>query len=548
MSKTDAFADVSPKEALPEISIDETPAFTVDRYGVVFHYVYRDRRALSASDGVLDSIEHDILAYAYRKQRPFYSATIDVPRGLDRLQILFPRTVRYVAEGSKCRAETPVEALTGDEGRERSFGVCAFRTVFSDRRAVLHLGLTPLKLADGSVDPASTLNEYDLVKLLKLWEGGEGVSEGEPLAMKRQLRVMVDDGEGIVTLDELAQRIVASHGHLDPRSGAPQLRAGTIQLRLGEERWGSIYERLLPIRRGGLEADVGFSEKSMPEATWNDLMALQAVLCGLLHGDMVDDAEMRDSFMLPMNLAADALLAVNKGTMLMVSDECRLGETLGSIVGVNPFLSIPHAALIYNEETLREPLVAVREMNEERDDEVVLSSFESGLSRALQVQYLPNVFHYSRERTLFDHGNDSRRIGALLNEARERLDVVRNHLRTQGKGKERTLTLFLELFVLILTLIQVLGNYEQLYHLATEHLLGFWTCAMVTVVAPFPIYLIANRRGTPMKPQQRLFVIVVTAILFWVSLYWWLIYLAPEPPEGHRPHENVPAAADPQAF
>lgn len=545
MSAADDRSDLPPKARLPEVAILESPAFTVDRYGIVFHYVYRDRRTLSASDGVLDSIEHDILAYAYRKQRPFYSATIDVPRGLDRLQILFPRIVQYVAEGSKCRAETPVEALTGDDSRERSFSVCAFRTVFSDRRAVLHLGLTPLKRADGSVDPASTLNEYDLVKLLKLWEGGEGVSESEPLAMKRQLRVLVDDGEGIVTLDELAHRIVSSHGHLDPRADAPQLRAGTIQLRLGSERWTGIYERLLPIRRGGLDADVGFSEKNMPEATWNDLMALQAVLCGLLHGDMVDDAEMRDSFMLPMNLAADALLAVNKGTMLMVSDECRLGEALGPVVGVNPFLSIPHATLIYNEETLREPLNLVREVKEEQTDEVALRSIEEGLRVALQLHYLPNVFHYSRERTLFDHGADSRRIGALVHEARERLDGVRNLLRIQGEGKERTFFLFLELFVLILTLLQVLGNYEQLYHLATEHGLGFWTCALVTVIVPFPIYLLANRRGSPMKPWHRLTVIVLTGGLFWIALYGWLVFLTPEPPEGHRPSEGAPAVTSP---
>jgi hypothetical protein len=487
-------------------------------------------------------------------------------------------------------AADPAKSGSGFGGRKRAFRVCAFRTVFGGKQrrgpkgfydAVLHVGFVPLCDKAGNPLPQSILDEYDVIRLVKLWEGGEGVSAGEPHAMQNQLDIRVPGKPQRVTIGELAIAILdgagvrkRNEGGTDSESENVQPLAGTVQLQIGKERWTPIYERLAKLRSKTEGADASFSLEAITEdlerkyrsdlqpadasdaiakaealRLWDQLLALQGILCGLLNVDLADDAEMRDTFLLPMNLTADAMLAVNKGTMLMVSDDCRLGRYLAPTLGVNPFLTIPHATLLYNEIQLN---AALRQAQTARTKGLVenrLQQAEIEMRLALQERYLPNIFHYSRERTLFDQGVESRRFKELEKDAFQRLEGVNGTLDEVREGKQRLQQFFLDLFVAILTIVQVMGNYEQLHHLATEHLFGFCIIVIFTVLLGAAVFVFAIKRGPTMRQGERIAIILVAGAAFWIFLYVWLLLWATDesdrmPPPSERSRTAVERQID----
>jgi hypothetical protein len=584
-------------------------------YGVVFHFHYWDDEGLDRSDRVIESVERDILAYAYREKRPFRSAPLAIDEDLNEVVVEFPDETFYVAEGEvrvlvdateRAAAEaTSAPAATAPSdpiadasdpakrsdavgGRKRTFRLCAFRTVFSGEQrrgrsafydAVLHVGLVPLCDGDGNPLAESILDEYDVIRLVKLWEGGEGVSSYEPHAMQKQLGFRVRGSVELTSIGKLAIRILdgagvrkRNEGEIASASENVQPLAGTVQLQVGTERWTPIYERLAKLRSKTEGADASFSLEAITDdfkrkhrsdlqpadvsdaiATeeadrlWSQLLALQGILCGLLNVDLADDAEMRDTFLLPMNLTADAMLAVNKGTMLMVSDDCRLGRDLAPTLGVNPFLTIPHAALLYNEIQLNAALENARTARAKGLEENHLQRAEVEMRRALQERYLPNIFHYSRERTLFDQGVESRRFRELEKDAFQRLDGVDATLDEVREGKQRLQQFFLDLFVAILTIVQVMGNYEQLHHLATDHLFAFCSIVGFTILLGAVVFVIAIKRGPTLRPGQRFGVIAVAGIVFWIFLYIWLRFWATDESDRMQPpNENSRTAIERQ--
>jgi hypothetical protein len=131
--------------------------------------------------------------------------------------------------------------------------------------------------------------------------------------------------------------------------------------------------------------------------------------------------------------------------------------------GVSPYLLLPHAVLLHNEQVLREATQAAQEVRaavarlaaarrELRDAlhrthwrrpirgpiRVLRAAAASALAsrharrelrhkrerlhRALDRDYLPNVFHYPNERRIYDAGERSRGLDALAQDARESLN------------------------------------------------------------------------------------------------------------------------------
>jgi hypothetical protein len=105
-----------------------------------------------------------MLAYAYRNQRPFRTHRIGKP---GRITAIFPSLVKFVSEDTEVHLRA--SGAPDDRGRQVVLDVSFCLTWFEESgRGVLDVSFTPA--------PDVELNEYDLLKFVKLWEGGECIT------------------------------------------------------------------------------------------------------------------------------------------------------------------------------------------------------------------------------------------------------------------------------------------------------------------------------------------------------------------------------------
>lgn len=232
----DATSDPGPMKG-QSLEIQEAPVLRVSRYAVVFHFVDASSvvQAAPQPSPEFASFERDLLSFAYRAQPPFGSAIVGVPDRLRRIEVHYPPVLRYTSEGLDIRLLCAEGALSG--GRRRKVRLKASRTRFRGGMSVLHLVVSP----DGdSAD--SILHEYDLVKLSKLWEGGEGVGPDSPFRIDHLVTFQDATGQRL-TIAELAASIFKLQG-----PAARQPRLGTIQILCGDDiapagvRWQAVWE------------------------------------------------------------------------------------------------------------------------------------------------------------------------------------------------------------------------------------------------------------------------------------------------------------------
>jgi hypothetical protein len=98
--------------------------------------------------------------------------------------------------------------------------------------------------------------------------------------------------------------------------------------------------------------------------------------------------------------------------------------------GISPYLLIPHVVLLHNEELLDEAAVTAEKISSARR----LRTLEAGIrevQRALEHDYLPNVFHYRAERSLVDSGLESRGLTARRTELLAQLAQLRARWREE---------------------------------------------------------------------------------------------------------------------
>jgi len=90
--------------------------------------------------------------------------------------------------------------------------------------------------------------------------------------------------------------------------------------------------------------------------------------------------------------------------------------------GVSPYLLIPHAVMLHNEEQLERAATAARhaESRHFRD----LQDAKTTMHEALDRAFLPDVFHYSMERELYESGHASRGLAFREQQLRLRSEQV----------------------------------------------------------------------------------------------------------------------------
>jgi hypothetical protein len=384
-----------PVELSPLNRDDEEPALEFKRYGIAFHFVSLGERpgTLLPASEQLASFERDLLAYSYREDPPFSSRGHHVPTEFRVISFESSRELRYVSEG---RTMT----LVADTQRTRHVRVRASITTFQSGVVVRHLVLTP---ASASHD--STLTEYDVIKLIKLWEGGEDV-EGPFVGVGVQ-RCLRFAGR---TIGELAAAVFD-----DPELANELPRTGTVQLIASGSDWETIW---------AAAQDVDDFARAKPK-DWERVRPRVESIAGIVQGLVdfreIDVDELADVFA-GVEVDEDELGGLSKGTLLTIGTEDRALEVGLRSFGVSPYLLIPHAVLLQNEEQLHR---AAREAQRAESRHFVdLEAAQIAMHDALDRCYLPNVFHYPSERALYDQGQESRGLTFRARELRQLLGNV----------------------------------------------------------------------------------------------------------------------------
>lgn len=459
----------------------------------------RPREAAAEPEGTeadpLRSFEEDILAYAdpgsgrpADASAPFRTYAKDVPDEWALVSVTFPDEVVFCSEGRlvplRSHGLDEHQVIGSEAVRTRRFLLRASRTDFRrSKLSVLHLVLGP----DPGDPGTSALNEYDLIKLMKLWQPGEGltrtgtdatpVSEHASGALGRGdqahrfVTFHAGTGENAIdaslTADEALQRLAVEVFGLQDESVIRHVditgpRAGTVQ----------VVHRCCELADDGETGNIcsEIEEVLKLEGAFDPthrLEALGGLVCGLLDFVEIDGDELADVFR-ETDHDEQSVHSFHKGTLFVASGSDRAFEAEGIrvSVGLSPYLLIPHAVLLHNEWWLAR---AVELMDDARGRRGTgqIEAVRADVATTLSQRLVPNVFNYRDERSLYKTGSKARGLRVRELAVRERLEELADKIHARHDAIRGYIGVALALILLVFTLGDAYDKHSSLYFIVS---------------------------------------------------------------------------------
>lgn len=480
--------------------VEEQPVFRFEKYGIAFHFLVPVEPTSDRYESMDDfwSFERDLQSHVYRDGGIFRSRVLRVPTELRHVELQLPPVLRYVAEGQEKELRVRAEDLDSSAPqplRRRTLRLLASMTEFRSGVAVLHIVLNP----DSRYPDRSALNEYDLVKIAKTWEGGERVGRGEAHDIQQVLGFAPSDSGGApMSIQSLARRILeaneelsrrgrhspaTSRRHAKPLTEMLVPKAGTVQILVGPEQHAEVFAaiegfvapegqsspadgsanavRLFPTDNRCAADD---APRSPTIDVAQKLKGVEGILCGLLDFPFVDNAELGDVFANPIGIQSNVFLDIHKGTLLDLCESCRVYEQAFPTIGISPYLLLPHSVMLHNEYWLQAALERADRVGDS-DSEGRLREAELFLRAVLQRDYLPNLFHYPTERALYTDGHAARGLDDLRKSLEQRLLNLDGRLEEVSAKRESWVAFGFGVIGVLIATLQVAVGYEQLEQL-----------------------------------------------------------------------------------
>jgi GNAT superfamily N-acetyltransferase len=388
---------------------EEEPFLAFTEYAIAFHFIVwnESRRDSEKATEPFTSFERDVFAYAYRDSPPFWTRACHVPQQFRRVKLTFAPELHYDDEG---------DALTlvrKDAPAEYVLDVHASETQFKSGVDVKHLVLSSPHAEDG----VSPMNEYDVIKLIKLWEGGENVHGSFHGAGPESCSRIRNEYDHAYTILDVAGKIFgierADDGN-DPISRGP--KAGIVQLvggTLNPEVWVAAKDH------------VAAYAANNPDR-WTSIVDTVESLAGIVQGIIdfheIGADELNDVFA-GVTVSDNGLFGLHKGTLISIEHMERPEDKDRPPYPVSPYTLFPQAVLLNNEALLERAAAEWREVQNSHH----LPKLQDAVLRmrkSLDSDYVPNVFHYPQERALYTRGDESRALQERATQLRQRLDEV----------------------------------------------------------------------------------------------------------------------------
>lgn len=449
----------------------DNPTLSLSRAAVCLHFVEGPAEPVTGfaypDDSVFGSMELDLLAYRFQDPAPFGSDT-QAPAATARLRgpsynrrpilIEYPQGFQYHSEGRAPTLRIPQPLRRADLLISSTrFAACG--------RRIWHLLITPRE--------GETFSEYDLIMLIHLYDGR---TERTGLHKKIRFRLGDEDAAGCLVAD-LPRRL-----GLPLRAGdAPELKCGTLQLLIGDDddagtaaaNGGEPRQNLFNVLRGAREPDGQDAARQIKNWMRADCLQQRQIMayCGIVTGifdfEKIDDEEALDTLE-PTFAASSSFLRIHRRTLTNIAADDRSMRECWDTIGISPYLILPHATLIYNEALVdwaERGIATALATRKPRLGGLEIAYFDADLH--LNALYLPNVFNYVTERSLFDAGGECRgsnarrsAVQAKLDQLKSQIDITREHER---KGGETIIQLLLAAISVlqIKSVIAELSGWEQ---------------------------------------------------------------------------------------
>ena len=433
----------------------EAPLLEFHDAAVCLHAVSHEPRsaepALHRMCPIFGSMEGDLLSYAFQESRPFLSHCIthgdeDAPPDSVKLdiEILFPTVLEYRSEGRR-------EAIACGAPQRRVRGYLNRTRYEAAGRTVWHLTLRP---AEGD-----WFDEYDLIKLIHLYDG---VTEDTQLHRKIRFRV---EGAEVGTVEGLVPAAVRQLVGVDitgevggagldgpMRTGGSGHRgtrpvAGTIELVESAEDPRSLTAAIAAMR-GGEVGDWAGRQAGL-------LRAACGVVTGIFDFEEIDLAEAEDTLTATLE-RDDAFTRIHRRTLFHVTEADRALEATAGTVGISPYLLVPHAVIVLNEDLLREAGARATEVL--GDGKVRLPELETArelVDRNLKGLWLPNVFHYDTERELYRLGLSGRGADDQRDALKLRLEEIDSRLEDAWQHRRDMSQMIIAVLLAMVSLVQI---------------------------------------------------------------------------------------------
>jgi hypothetical protein len=509
---------------------DENPVLAFSHCFVTFHLLIPEESELhleQLSDKAIDSYERDMLAYAYRTRRPFKTRMLSEPA---KITAVFPPILRFFSEDSE------IHLRTADHLERRvDFDVLGCITEFfgkSSRGRVLHITFSP---------PEGTeVNEFDLLKLAKLWEGGERVTqtvafecEGRRVTEKWPEGDIDDPDDpmleyysnetlsslarwvcGLSPSDVISERVfcVGTLDILDSSSSVQSLLASIRKLEAAPEAYANVAGAFDDTTRVA-DLAVGLREVARD---WQRIVAVGGLIQGLLDFAEIGVDELSDVYAVAfghesersqsMPVPARSVVAVHKGTLVSLSPST--DRSLNWKTWVNPYLAVPHAVALYNgERALQAKESAEAASRRQSPNPSLLKAFSwLGIPRKprgrlprmadaqqllidadLQLEdFVPNVFVYPAERRVYESCHATRAISDLRGEAKEQLALSRSSVDSREK-KHGAVFAIIALTLGVIATVE--GYFIKTRELQTEPFIAVGVVGILPLIVYFAFFV-----------------------------------------------------------
>jgi GNAT superfamily N-acetyltransferase len=354
LSTTDLASNENFNEILNSVSDDmiklvtmipEQPVLEFPDYGIALHFIKANEHYENQQDSlkesprptsnVFESFEHDLVSYSFRRSRPFHSIPLE-PSCECEVEVVFPRCLDFISEGRSWRL---CIRDADSDSRRVWMRIVPSKTAFSTGINVHNMVLTSC-----NSHHRACLNEYDIIKLVKLYAPSEEVD------IAGQLRISLEGND--MNLPTFLDRIFGPSVLT-----ADNLRAGTLQLLSGEERseeWRQVFRLGELLNSGRSQAIAAIDDLIQNKArTAKQLMAINGILAGIFDFYRADAEEIADVFQ-SVYEGPEQLVYLHKGNILHISPRDRPFELAEcrSYIGISPYLILPQIVLLYNEELL----------------------------------------------------------------------------------------------------------------------------------------------------------------------------------------------------
>lgn len=220
------------------------------------------------------------------------------------------------------------------------------------------------------------------------------------------------------------------------------------------------------------------AENGLPAET---LQALSGITIGIFDFGETDFEEIVDTFE-PSFEDGSVFIKFNRCTLLSIAQDDRAFETCRETIGISPYLIIPHAVLIHNEELVQMAEEEIRSIEEKKSfipPVLKLGRLETAYNAAneyLHSRHLPMIFNYPTETILFRQGKKKR--GST-----QKYKIVQSQLLGLQKRIEETWQLRRGIvggvIASLLAFISVTQAARAIHDIGLHHVFGFFFSTLV---------------------------------------------------------------------